>query len=138
MGTATNPWTTTGSGIFSNWAAITIAAITEGTSNTVAFSEGLTSDSVHSTKWRGGIAAGTYPPLYDDANMNITSLMNDLQTCTQFFNNKQSIPGSEDKGYRWATGSPGVTMFIKGSIAMPTWWALGTKDDNEVLNSGSY
>jgi len=190
MGTANNPWTTTGSGIFSNWAAILIAWITDGTSNTIAFSEGLTSDALHSTKWRDGIAAGGTPNVYDDANMNIPSVMADLQNCTQMFNLKQNIPGSEDKGYRWATGSPGVTMFntivppnsqtypwggcrldcagcgfefgqyenatsnhpggcnvlftdgsvsfIKSSIAMPIWWALGTKDDGEVLGSGSY
>jgi prepilin-type N-terminal cleavage/methylation domain-containing protein/prepilin-type processing-associated H-X9-DG protein len=191
MGTATNPWTTTGSGIFSNWAAILIAAITDGTSNTIAFSEGLTSDALHSTKWRDGVAAGSgAQAVVDDANMNVAGVMADLQTCTQYFNAMSNIPGSEDKGYRWATGSPGVTMFntivppnsqtypwggcrldcggcgfefgqyenatsnhpggcnvlftdgsvsfIKNSIAMQTWWALGTKDDGEVVSSGSY
>ncbi len=37
--------------------------------------------------------------------------MADLQTCTQLWQSKEAIPASEDKGYRWAAGSPGVTLF---------------------------
>jgi len=32
----------------------------------------------------------------------------------------------------------GSVTFIKSTIAMPTWWALGTKDGGEVVTSGSY
>jgi prepilin-type processing-associated H-X9-DG protein len=115
--------------------------------------------------------------------------MKDLQTCTRYFENRQ-FPGFDDKGYRWATGSPGVTAFntivppnsvqypwggcrldcqgcgfefgefqnatsnhpggcnvmftdgsvkfIKSSIDLKTWWALGTKANGEVISADAY
>jgi hypothetical protein len=33
---------------------------------------------------------------------------------------------------------PGGVRFVKNSIAMPTWWALGSRADGEVLTSDSY
>jgi hypothetical protein len=32
----------------------------------------------------------------------------------------------------------GSARFIKGSISIPTWWALGTKGNGEVVSSDSY
>ncbi len=32
----------------------------------------------------------------------------------------------------------GSVKFIKDSISMPTWWALGTKGNGEVISSDSY
>jgi hypothetical protein len=32
----------------------------------------------------------------------------------------------------------GSARFVKSSIAMKTWWALGTKGNGEVLSSDSY
>jgi prepilin-type N-terminal cleavage/methylation domain-containing protein/prepilin-type processing-associated H-X9-DG protein len=32
----------------------------------------------------------------------------------------------------------GSSRFIKGSISIPTWWALGTKNNGEVVSSDSY
>src|SRR5262249_43403662 len=161
-------------------------------SNTIAFSESLISTG-HWVKWRDGVASGDYqqqgsgksPSALLDANSNIPAVMRDLQTCTQYFQNRQ-FPSYEDKGYRWAAGSPGVSSFnpivppnatqypwggcrldcqgcgfefgefqnatsfhpggcnvlfadgsvkfIKSSISMPTWWALGTKANGEVVS----
>jgi len=112
MGTATNPWTLSGSGVFSNTSSFGFNSITDGTSSTIAYSEALVSDASHSTKWRDGIAAGVGAQgISDNAFSNQAGVMADLQTCTQMFLAKQNIPGSEDKGYRWATGSPGVAVF---------------------------
>jgi prepilin-type N-terminal cleavage/methylation domain-containing protein/prepilin-type processing-associated H-X9-DG protein len=112
MGAATNPWTLTGSGLFSNSSAFNFNAVTDGTSKTVAFSESLVSDSKHSTTYRDGIAAGVGSQgLSDSADRNLPGVMADLQTCNQLFQALQAIPGSEDKGYRWADGSPGIAMF---------------------------
>ena len=38
-------------------------------------------------------------------------VMADLETCNQLWLSKQGVPASEDKGYRWAAGSPGVSVF---------------------------
>jgi prepilin-type N-terminal cleavage/methylation domain-containing protein/prepilin-type processing-associated H-X9-DG protein len=191
MGTATNPWTTTGSGVFSNSASVGLQAIVDGTSKTIAFSESLVSNTFHSLPWRSGVASGVGAQgIADNANTNQAGVLADLQTCTQFFVLKQALPGFEDKGYRWASGSPGVSMFntivppnsekwqwagcrldcdgcgfefgqyenatsnhpggvnavfcdgsarfIKDSVNIATWWALGTKYGQEVLPPGSY
>ncbi len=114
MGCATNPWTLTGSGVFSNYASYGYNSLTDGSSRTVAFSEALVSDySLHSVAWRDGVAAGVGSQGEADngPGMNKPGVMADLATCNQLWNAKSNIPGSEDKGYRWASGSPGVAVF---------------------------
>jgi prepilin-type N-terminal cleavage/methylation domain-containing protein/prepilin-type processing-associated H-X9-DG protein len=112
MGTATNPWTLTGSGVFSNYKCYGFQSVVDGTSKTIAFSEALVSDQFHGTRWRAGVASGVGAQgIADDANMNQAGVMADLQTCTKFFLAGQALPGFEDKGYRWASGSPGVAVF---------------------------
>jgi prepilin-type N-terminal cleavage/methylation domain-containing protein/prepilin-type processing-associated H-X9-DG protein len=192
VGTTTATFQTTAStGIFANWIAYGIQNITDGTSNTIGFSEGLVGDNIHSTRWRDGIAGGSgFAALVLDANSNQTGILADLQTCTTLFNTKQSLPCCEDRGWRWADGSPGFTSFntivppnslvypwgdcrldcpgcgipwdgyhnatsnhpggvnvamcdgsvrfIKSSIAMSTWWALGTKENGETISADSY
>ena len=32
----------------------------------------------------------------------------------------------------------GSVKFVKDSIALPTWWALGTKANGEVISADSY
>jgi prepilin-type N-terminal cleavage/methylation domain-containing protein/prepilin-type processing-associated H-X9-DG protein len=191
MGTTTNPWATTATGIFANTTSYAIASVTDGTSNTVAFAEGLVGDNMHFTRWRDGLAAGTgYAGEVYDANQNMTGVMLDIQNCTQYFNTKINNAGFEDKGLKWANGSPALTIFntivppssqqyqwsacrldcagcgvdygaysnassnhpggcnvafcdgsvhfIKSSISMPTWWALGTKDNGETIGADQY
>jgi prepilin-type N-terminal cleavage/methylation domain-containing protein/prepilin-type processing-associated H-X9-DG protein len=112
MGTATNPWTLMGSGLFSNSTCNDYATLRDGSSQTIAFSEALVSDALHSVNYRDGVAAGVGSQgLADDGSANKAGVMADLQTCNQLWQSKQAIPASEDKGYRWAAGSPGVAMF---------------------------
>jgi prepilin-type N-terminal cleavage/methylation domain-containing protein/prepilin-type processing-associated H-X9-DG protein len=200
MGTTVAPWATTSTGIFANTSAYGIQNITDGTSNTIAFAEGLVGDNTNWTKWRDGMAAGTAsaalnyfnglsaPGSYD-ANGASALVMQDLQTCTQWFNTKQN-PAWQDMGWKWANGSPGLTIFqtivppnsqnypwsgcrfscagcgvdyanyvnassnhpggcnvamcdgsarfVKSSISIQTWWALGTKENAETISSDSY
>jgi prepilin-type processing-associated H-X9-DG protein len=111
-----------------------------------------------------------------------------VQACTTAF--LGSGPFTNNRGWRWGAGSPGLSMFntivtpnstqhawsgcrfgcsgcgvdfgnfinatsnhsggvnvgmadgsvrfVKGSVSEQTWWALGTKDGNEVISSDSY
>jgi prepilin-type N-terminal cleavage/methylation domain-containing protein/prepilin-type processing-associated H-X9-DG protein len=112
-------------GIFAHLQSYGVQAVTDGTSNTLAFSETLVSDQTHWTPYRDGIASGTSAPGTNANNVNGTEAFKsgyqnvtvDLQTCSQFFQTKQHPPWSDDKGFRWGTGSPGVTLF--NSIVPP-------------------
>ena len=42
-------------------------------------------------------------------------------------------PGGCNVGF-----ADGSVRFIKSSISYPTWWALGTRADGEVISSDSY
>ncbi len=112
LGITTDPWQTQGTGVFSHKTAYGIADITDGSSNTIAFSEALVASSISNTAlWRGGVtptsnSAGTNISAY-----NVTAgVLADLQTCTTTFLSKAN-PASNNKGWRWGTGSPGVAHF---------------------------
>ena len=191
MGTATNPYTLQGSGIFSNYSAFSLATVTDGTSNTIAFSECLVGSTNNWVRWRDGISAASIGTSYrlNDAWQNQQLVMSELQICTSMWNSQQN-PATPDVGLYWAVGSPGLTFFntivppssltyqwtscrsdgnnkgadfadfvnaasnhpgganftlcdgsvrfIKSSISMNTYWALGTKGDGEVISSDSY
>ena len=120
LGTTTYTWSPDSTGVFAHRAAYGVQNVTDGTSNTIAFSEFLVSDGDKKwTKWRDGPAAKIYnqqppgnsPAAVLDANQAIPAVMQDLQTCNQFFQTQQH-PAGDDKGYRWATGSPGVSAFM--------------------------
>jgi prepilin-type N-terminal cleavage/methylation domain-containing protein/prepilin-type processing-associated H-X9-DG protein len=180
-------------GVFAHFQSYGLQAITDGSSNTLAFSETLVSDNTHFTPYRDGLAAaaaGGPASNIGNAFSNPQAIIADLQTCSMWFQQQQNPPWSDDKGFRWGTGSPGVTLFnsivppnsstykwagcrfscggcgfefgsyentssnhpggcncmmadgsvrfIKSSINMTTWWALGTKAGGEIVSSDSY
>ena len=47
-------------------------------------------------------------------------------------------PTSNHPGGVNALLSDGSVKFMKDSIGLPTWWALGTRNGNEVISSDSY
>ena len=115
MGTTTYQWSSTdgnSNGIFAWNAAYGVQAVTDGTSNTIAFSEGMIATDTLWLPWRGGISAGTGGKNYLlDARSNLPALMADLQLCTQYWQTHQNPAGTNDKGFRWAMGGRGITMF---------------------------
>jgi prepilin-type N-terminal cleavage/methylation domain-containing protein/prepilin-type processing-associated H-X9-DG protein len=181
-------------GVFSFSVANGLRDISDGSSNTIAFSESLvgTGGSVR-VKFATGVNVNGGTAVYD-ANSNIPGIMTTLQSCTTSF--QTAVAGtslSTDKGEYWAWGAQAMTVFntivppssnqytwgmcrfgcvgcpvysadhanitnadsnhsggcnvmmadgsvrfIKSTIAIPTWWALGTKANGEVVSSDSY
>jgi prepilin-type N-terminal cleavage/methylation domain-containing protein/prepilin-type processing-associated H-X9-DG protein len=198
LGTSTNTWWgNEQSGVFSLTTAYTIADITDGTSNTIAFSECLVGDiNAFKAKWRNGPtpSQGLTNWVRDVSAIPLAQLHLDLDVCTQDYESGQGPwpwnGGGQDMGFRWATGSPGVTTFntiippnseqyhwaacrfgcvgcgiefgqyfnansnhpagvntamadgsvkfMKSSISMPLWWALGTRSGDEIVSSDTY
>ena len=207
MGTTTavstgDPGTSTG--IFATSTTYSIANVTDGTSNTIAFAEWLVGDEsspnmpipyraslTPSSTMAGNTASYGTNVGYYDANTSVANVIADLQTCsTNFVAGNSAVNSDQDKGYTWTCGSPGISLvntivpptstqykwsacrfgcvgcgadfgqytnacsnhpgganaamadgsarFIKSSIAMNIWWALGTKANGEVISSDSY
>ncbi len=114
FGTGTNPWSSSTNGIFPiENSAYSIATVTDGTSNTIAFVEGLVGDfNVLNTPWRQYVSGvpGSVPNnmLLYDARTSLAAVFQFAQNCVTAV---QTTPGSNnDRGYRWQTGSPGLTM----------------------------
>jgi prepilin-type N-terminal cleavage/methylation domain-containing protein/prepilin-type processing-associated H-X9-DG protein len=192
MGTTTaNFYTPQSNGIFAWTAAYGVQSVTDGTSNTIAFSESLIATDTLWLPWRGGISAPTGGQNYlVDARANVPALMADLALCQQYWLAKQNPAGTNDKGFRWALGGRGLTLFntivppnsklypwggcrldcnhcgfafgqysnatsnhpggcnvgmadgsvrfVKDSINLQTWWALGSRNGGEIISADAY
>jgi prepilin-type processing-associated H-X9-DG protein len=119
------PWATQGStGLFWWYISYGIQNVTDGTSNTIAYTEGLVSNfggsnatSVDnagmSTNYGGTSAqavggAGGAAQQYD-ANQNPAAILTGLQACTTAIQGRQGL--SNCRGIFWEVGSLGMTMF---------------------------
>ena len=115
FGTGTDPWSSDTNGIFApENNAYPIASVEDGTSNTIAFVEGLVGDFNNlRIPWRqyvSGVPGGTPPPadVINDARNNLPAIMQLAQNCVSAI---ATNPGSNnDRGYRWQTGSPGLSL----------------------------
>ncbi len=111
-GVTTDIWNTDSTGMFSHKSAYGIRDCTDGSSNTICWGEALINNTINNrAKWRSGVtptsnSAGTNI----DANSVMAGVLSDLATCTQNWNAGSNISGN-NKGWRWGTGSPGITMF---------------------------
>jgi prepilin-type N-terminal cleavage/methylation domain-containing protein/prepilin-type processing-associated H-X9-DG protein len=127
----TLPWATQGStGLFWWYTAYGIQNVTDGTSNTIAFSEALVSNfggsnatsvdnagmstNYAGTSTQGISGAGGLAQQYD-ANQNPAAIMAGLQACTIAVQSRQGL--SNCRGIFWEIGSLGMTMF--NTIAPP-------------------
>jgi prepilin-type N-terminal cleavage/methylation domain-containing protein/prepilin-type processing-associated H-X9-DG protein len=117
----TNPWATQGcTGLFWWYKAYGIRDITDGTSNTIAFSEALVTNggtsanaATISNTWPGnsitGIAGAGGTAQQYDANQNPAAILTGLNACTVAFKAKTGI--NNLRGIFWEVGSLGMTMF---------------------------
>ncbi len=168
----------------------TVANFTDGTSNTVAYSEFLVNDPSNAPKL--GKATGNTGSggniVYDVSTIPFSSILADWAACNTKF--MSSGGAGNGPGSTWATGAMGYTMFntvvppnggnyvkwsacrmgccvqaqhadyvaatsnhsggvnvlfadgsvkfVKSTISVPTWWAIGTKANGEVVDANSY
>jgi prepilin-type N-terminal cleavage/methylation domain-containing protein/prepilin-type processing-associated H-X9-DG protein len=124
----TNPWATQGStGLFWWYKSYGIQNVTDGTSNTVAFSEALVSNnggpnnaasstySLYPGNSMTGVAAAGGAAQQYDANQNPAAVLAGLQGCTAAFQAHQGM--NNCRGIFWEVGSLGMTLF--NTIATP-------------------
>jgi len=99
-------------GVFTLFQAYGISDVTDGTANTVAFSESLTGREGVGNAYRGNSTRGVSDPGVGgllDVSSNPALTMQALQACSQAFQANQSI--STNKGQMWAFGARGYSMF---------------------------
>ena len=179
-------------GVFAYKRSYGLRDVTDGSSNTVAFSEGLTGANPQRTPVRGNMVMNAgLGAFYLDANQAPAAVLNDLATCSSKFVASNTGNISFGHGHDWCVGSMGATMFntiaapndnkylwsacrtdcdggcdgasmdysnaqsahpggvntlmadgsvkfIKSSVALPTWWALGTRGNGEVISADQY
>jgi len=185
-------------GIYAHLQTYGIQNVTDGTSNTIAYSEGLVGSLPpgQGVRWRDDLSTAASQITLLDANTNVAAVMNDLQTCSSWWTQKINLPdwnqgNFQSHGFRWGTGDPGDSLFqtlvppnsttypwadcrmdcgascgavftgyhnatslhpggvnvamadgsvkfVKSSIAMMTWWALGTKAGGEVISADAF
>jgi prepilin-type N-terminal cleavage/methylation domain-containing protein/prepilin-type processing-associated H-X9-DG protein len=106
------------SGLFAETVSNKIASITDGTSNSVAFSERLVGNTSKPDQFPGngmdGVSANSGSPVdyFYDALANIPATLTYLQNCNAAWQagaNKSTA--WQNGGENWAWGTPGVTMF---------------------------
>jgi len=103
-------------GLFTMRGVATIAGVTDGTSNTLAFSECLVSDNGRRTtrlRHRNGPTPSGGSAWWgrDIREATYDRILQDLNGCNDAFRAGTVFAGHQNNGYRWATGSPGVTFF---------------------------
>jgi prepilin-type N-terminal cleavage/methylation domain-containing protein/prepilin-type processing-associated H-X9-DG protein len=180
-------------GVFAFRLAYGIQHITDGASNTIAFSEGRAGNSSQlvgpgNMVMGAGLSGNAY---FLNANQNQALVIADLQTCSTRFVASNSGNISTGHGHDWGIGGMGATLFntivppnsllypwaacrtdcngscdgasmdysnaqsyhpggvntlmadgsarfVKDSVAMQTWWGLGSRAGGEVISSDSY
>jgi prepilin-type N-terminal cleavage/methylation domain-containing protein/prepilin-type processing-associated H-X9-DG protein len=177
------------SGVFAYQNNFGVADITDGTSNTIAFSEWVVNNPLNKSPGRATQAGLSGTGYFDVTTLPnpVATVQSDIAACSAAWNSGTQGNGP---GITWATGAMGYTLFntvippngggmlpwqacrngccaqsqhadyniatskhaggvnvlmadgsvkfIKNTIAISTWWALGTRANSETLSSDSY
>jgi len=101
-------------GLFAEWISYGLGDCSDGSSNTVAYSEALVGNSLANTLYRGNAMmpynGGTQPYLFD-AFQNPQLILTELQKCASSFTQANAGNIAVRRGFRWGSGIPGFTLF---------------------------
>jgi len=183
-------------GIFARYRSYGVQDVTDGTSQTVAFSEGLVgglnNNSSARNNWRNSVLGATLPEPRRllDASENLPIILQHLDVCSLRWRQQPADSIRNSTGNRWGWGDTGMTLFntivppnstqhlwhacrhgcngcspdsasfsnatsnhsggcnvafadgsvrfIKSSINMQTWMAIGTRANGETVSSDAY
>ena len=108
--------TSSSTGVFTYWYAFGIRDITDGTSNTVAFSESLVGDASNLSVFRPnnsvtGVSAATIGAVFDASAIPIATLNTALQGCMLAYRTGPTVNISNLNGNRWGWGATTMTLF---------------------------
>jgi prepilin-type N-terminal cleavage/methylation domain-containing protein/prepilin-type processing-associated H-X9-DG protein len=196
------PTTTTGSnqpaGLFGYHVAYGLQSIPDGSSNTIAFSEGRVGSARNGAgppRPGDGVIGVAFPAgsQTNDAYTNPAAVMAAVNACSQAYQTNGTSNYSSNRGWMWGWGAEAMSLFntivppndsqyrwtacrsgcggcgtyasdhsdisnagsyhsggcnvllgdgsvrfIKGSISMPIWWALGSRAGNETISSDAF
>jgi len=100
------------SGLFAFQACYSLADVTDGTSNTVAYAEALCGDTTTASPVRangtGNSGSSQAANLLDVNSAGLAKLQTDLNACTTKF---KTAFTADDRGYRWGAGMMGYSLF---------------------------
>jgi len=137
------------SGVFGFRLAYGLRDITDGSSNTIAFSEGQAGASSKTiTPGNMIMGAGLAGPYFLNANQNATAVIADLQTCSNKYIASNTNNISVGHGHDWGVGGMGATLFntiVPPNSTQYKWSACRTDCDGncdgasmDYSNAGSY
>jgi len=114
IGTGTDSWAASTNGLFANSDAYRIEDVSDGMAYTIAVTESLVGNYGELNSRHRSIIAGIYGNVPDrlklfDARSNLGAVVEAAEFCSRKL--KSDGPGSNPNGgFRWAAGSPGLTM----------------------------